>query len=337
MLDVEALGTVVAGIVADEVRRATTPLIQSNEALARRLGDMEARAAIGPDAVAAMIADSVADMPPSRDGGSLTVSDVEPLIAAAVARAVAGLPIPADGKDADPEVIAAMIADALAALPPPKDGDSVTVADVEPMIAGLVERAVGGLPRPADGKDVDPEAVRAMIADAVAALPRPADGKSVTVADVEPLVASLVEQAVAALPVPKDGRGLAGALIDRTGSLVVTLTDGALVDLGRVEGRPGDDGLGFDDLTVDRDGDRGFVLRFSRGEQEKTFSFKMPVLLDRGVYRAGQAYEEGDCVTFGGSLWIAQRATEEKPDGEDTGWRLGVKRGRDGRGAESRA
>ena len=40
-------------------------------------------------------------------------------------------------------------------------------------------------------------------------------------------------------------------------------------------------------------------------------------------------YERGDAVTYGGSLWIAQRDTNEYPRGEDSGWRLAVKRGRD--------
>jgi integrin beta 3 len=57
---------------------------------------------------------------------------------------------------------------------------------------------------------------------------------------------------------------------------------------------------------------------------------QFPVLIDKGVYRAESAYEAGDCVTWGGSLWIAQRATSEKPETSDA-WRLAVKRGRDGR------
>ena len=38
----------------------------------------------------------------------------------------------------------------------------------------------------------------------------------------------------------------------------------------------------------------------------------------------------GDGTTWGGSFWIAQGETGEKPD-TGKGWRLAVKKGRDGR------
>jgi len=60
---------------------------------------------------------------------------------------------------------------------------------------------------------------------------------------------------------------------------------------------------------------------------------KFAVPLDRGVYVQGKTYEKGDSVSFGGSLWIAQRDTEaiEKPGDGSPAWRLAVKHGRDGR------
>ena len=148
----------------------------------------------------------------------------------------------------------------------------------------------------------------------------------------------------------KDGTGLAGALIDRTGNLVLTLTDGTTRELGQVvgkdgqngrdgkdgldgaAGKDGNDGFGFDDMNFEHDGERGFVLRFVKGERTKEFSFKVPIVLDRGVYRAGETYAKGDAVTWAGSLWIAQKETTAKPDGGD-GWRLSVKRGRDAKAA----
>jgi hypothetical protein len=143
-----------------------------------------------------------------------------------------------------------------------------------------------------------------------------------------------VKRAAEAIPAPKDGVGLAGALIDRAGTLVITLSDGRLCELGRVEGKDGDpglNGLGFDDMTIEQTSERGVTLKFVRGDQVKTFDLIMPVVIDRGVFKEGQAYEAGDAVTFGGSLWIAQKATAAKPEGPDTGWRLAVKKGRDGR------
>lgn len=140
----------------------------------------------------------------------------------------------------------------------------------------------------------------------------------------------------------KDGVGLAGAFIDREGKLILTLSDGTTRDLGVVvgkdgakgdpgrDGKDGADGIGFDDLEVIHDGERGFTFRFAKGERVKDFTFKLPVVLDRGVYKEGTQYEPGDGVTWGGSFWIAQEPTSEKPDG-GKGWRLAVKRGRDGK------
>jgi integrin beta 3 len=125
----------------------------------------------------------------------------------------------------------------------------------------------------------------------------------------------------------RDGVGVAGAMIGRDGQLLVTLSNGDLLDLGQVNGR---DGLGFDDMTVDYDGERTFVFRFAQGERAKEFPFRLPVMIFRGAFRE-QPYERGDTVTFGGSLWVCNAATEEKPDDGVAAWAKAIRRGRDGR------
>ena len=58
-----------------------------------------------------------------------------------------------------------------------------------------------------------------------------------------------VNRAVAAIEKPRDGRdgvGLAGSLIDRTGSLILTMTDGSTHNLGTIIGRDGTDGKEID-------------------------------------------------------------------------------------------
>lgn len=96
-----------------------------------------------------------------------------------------------------------------------------------------------------------------------------------------------------------------------------------------IDGTNGRDGLGFDDLSVDFDGERVVKLKFARGEENKEFPLVLPTLIDRGVWREG-GYRRGDAVTWDGSLWIAQIDTSAKP-GLSPDWRLAVKRGRDGR------
>ena len=73
---------------------------------------------------------------------------------------------------------------------------------------------------------------------------------------------------------------------------------------------------------------------FTRGDTKHSFELEFPVIIDRGVFKEGQAYVRGDAVTWGGSLWIAQKETGAKPDGPDSGWRLAVKKGRDGKDAK---
>ncbi len=123
------------------------------------------------------------------------------------------------------------------------------------------------------------------------------------------------------------------ALIDRENKLVLTFSNGETKELGNVvgdDGKPGADGLGFDDLSVEYDGEKTVTLKFVRGEQSKEFPLVLPVVIDRGVFSEGKTYEPGDGVTWGGSFWIAQEITAEKPDSAK-GWRLAVKKGRDGR------
>jgi collagen type III alpha len=56
---------------------------------------------------------------------------------------------------------------------------------------------------------------------------------------------------------------------------------------------------------------------------------KTEIVLDRGVWREG-GFKKGDGVSFGGSFFIAQEDTADKPE-TSKAWRLAVKRGRDGR------
>jgi len=99
-----------------------------------------------------------------------------------------------------------------------------------------------------------------------------------------------------------------------------------------IDGKDGKDGFSLDDFAVDYDGERSFTFRFGDAAGGKSITHVVPFLLDRGVYKDSGSYERGDAVTWAGSLWIAQEPTGEKPD-SGKGWRLAVKRGRDGKDA----
>lgn len=129
----------------------------------------------------------------------------------------------------------------------------------------------------------------------------------------------------------RDGIGLAGALIDHDGNLVITLTNGEAKSLGKVignDGSPGKDGADFTDADFDWDGERTIVIRGKGAEIRKT----LPVPLDRGYYRDGMSAEKGDILTHNGSAWIALRETKSKPCYENKeDWRLFARRGQDGK------
>jgi hypothetical protein len=125
----------------------------------------------------------------------------------------------------------------------------------------------------------------------------------------------------------REGAGIAAAAITREGELMLTLSDGAVLTPGRVDGR---DGLSIEDLSVEYDGERTMTLVFSRGDKRKEIPVTFPAMIYRGIYEPGRDYARGDTVTQGGSLFIAQAVTSAKPGTSDE-WRLAVKRGADGR------
>jgi integrin beta 3 len=97
-------------------------------------------------------------------------------------------------------------------------------------------------------------------------------------------------------------------------------------------GRDGVDGVGFDDLRVDHDGERTFTITAVRGAVVKSLgTFTVPVPLYREVWIDGRTYEPGDSVTWAGSEWHCRTTTTTKPGDGSKAWTLKVKRGRDGK------
>jgi hypothetical protein len=244
-----------------------------------------------------------------------------------------------DGKDAEPVDLDAVVKIAVGLIPVPKDG------------------APGEQGAP--GRDADTTAIEASLAECVAIKSQ----MTALLAGYQDLltstVTSEVAKAVAALPVAKDGRdgvngkdgvGLAGTVIDQDGNLVVTLSNGTIERLGRVEGKdgapgaPGErgidgmhgkdgrDGVGWQDMdeTVEDEG-RVTVRRYLHdGSVVKEFRHTTAHLIYRGVYAPGRTYQRGDTATWGGSLWHCNETTTAKP-GETKAWTLMAKKGGDGK------
>jgi hypothetical protein len=269
-----------------------------------------------------------------------------------------------DGKDADPEAVRQLVAAAVAAIPRPKDGEPGKPGKDGESIKG--DRGDPGK----DGKDADPEVVKQFVAAAVAALPKPKDGEPGKPGkdgesikgdrgdpgkDADPLVVrgmvgEEVARAVAALPRPQDGKDAAeleilpsideaksyrrGTWASHNGGLVRAsrqtdaVKDGAIVDAGWVVIV---EGIAALVVTQDEDMRQITVAAMLTSGTKAVTAFRMPIVLDRGIYKPETEYLKGDGVTWAGSWWIAQIDKPADKPGVSEQWRLAVKRGRDGK------
>lgn len=208
-----------------------------------------------------------------------------------------------DGKDADPIEVADVVAELLVA---PEIKTLVDLHVAEAVTNHFQENPIQ------NGKDAEPvsdDQISKHVASYLAENP-PEPGKD-----------------------GADGVGLAGAVINRSGELVVTKTNGESIALGVVIGKDGDpgsngkDGADFTHVEIDYDGERGLIIRGQGGEIVK----RLPIPIDRGYWREGMKSEKGDVVTQEGSAWIALKDTSAKPCRENADdWRMMARKGRDG-------
>ena len=150
------------------------------------------------------------------------------------------------------------------------------------------------------------------------------------------LVAQEVAKAVAAMPVPRDGLDGEKGDRGRDGRDGTDGRDGKDATDGRngTDGKDGRDALNVEAFAAELHEDgRTVIFNLSSGGKEYRSQVVLAVPIDRGVYKAGQEYHRGDVVSWDGSGWIAQQTTSDKP-GASEGWRLAIKRGRDGKDAK---
>jgi hypothetical protein len=328
--------------------------------------------AVDRDVLQDIVASEVAKLPPAPAGKDADLETVSDLIRESVKQAVSEIPVPRDGKDGQSvtlDDIQPLIKEAVAALPPAlqgeqgpagqdgqagRDGLSLTAEDVAPLVQAEVINAVSALPPPEKGepgRSVELSEVQELVTKAIEAIPKPQDGHSVTLEEIEPLVQSLIMKSVEALPRAKDGISVVDALVNRDGRLVQTFSDGSTKDVGVVVGRDydstemarmiaeevakiprpkdGRDGTLENVKSVQLD-ERTWGWQFKDGTPVEGDPIVLDHPLDRGVWRPELIYVKGDGVSFGGSFFIAQRDDPGKPEVGD-GWRLAVKRGRDGK------
>lgn len=132
MFDPEAFGQA----MGEAILKAVAPLKADIETLRAQLKELSERQ---PTVIHGK------DGAPGKDGTSVTIEDVRPILSealesfhaemrASIDAAIKSIPTPKDGKDG-------------------QDGKSVTTEDVAPIIRAEVEKAVAAIPAPKDGKD----------------------------------------------------------------------------------------------------------------------------------------------------------------------------------------
>jgi integrin beta 3 len=251
-----------------------------------------------------------------RDGTDVDFTKVAHLVAEEVAKVAAKIPVPKDGKDGangkDGIGIAETLINRSGELVMTRtDGSAATVGVVVGRDGVDGKDGAAGI----DGKD-GTSGERGDPGERGEKGDPGIDGRDADPVEVAKHLIPEVERAVSSIPVPKDGRdGIDGK-------------DGSTGEKGDI-GERGSDGLGFEDMRVEYDGERAVTLLFERGEERKEYALGIPIPIDRGIYEQGRKYARGDVVSYGGSAFIAQQDTDSKPETDKT-WRLAVKRGRDG-------
>lgn len=230
--------------------------------------------------------------------------------------------------------VSKMVAEAVSAIELPKAPElpdfSQSIADAA---ESAVKQALESLPKPKDGKSVSAEDLRSLVEDVVSAsLPEPVD------------VEKLAENVAANIPIPEPGSDGKDALsielepcIDETKSYprgtYATHNGGLWRSHEKTHGMRGWECIvdGVSNVDIKQDNLRTFSISLERASGVvEVKSFDVPVTIYRDVFKAGNEYQPGDTVTWGGSLWHCNEATSDKP-GEtgSKGWTLAVKKGRD--------
>lgn len=136
------------------------------------------------------------------------------------------------------------------------------------------------------------------------------------------------------------GIGLAGAMIDRDGALQITLTNGEVKNLGRVEGKdgtngtdgnPGKDGLSLESFDLEYIPESHEVcVKATCAGRAKEIRFPAGGIQHGGYWRADTKAQAGQTWTHGGQTYIAKRATAAEPASSSPDWEVFARRGKDG-------
>lgn len=95
------------------------------------------------------------------------------------------------------------------------------------------------------------------------------------------------------------------------------------------DGRDGSDGWSPDHVEMTIDDEGQWEFKMVTGDKVKSFTGRIPVNVDRGVFSNDASYAKGHMVTYGGDVWVCKEDNPGPPGKDFAGWRLAVRKGRD--------
>jgi hypothetical protein len=168
-----------------------------------------------------------------------------------------------------------------------------------------------------------------------------ADGKSISVDDITSVVTEAVAKSVAEIEIPQpvDGRDALALEIlpmihEERGyprNTYAKHRGGLWRAVENTDGMHGWDCVvnGIHNAEIVQDGRKGVIrVEFSNGHSEQK-QVKFAGQFYQGVFKEGEAYEAGDVVTWGGSMWHCEKDSPDGKPGNSDDWKLCVKKGRD--------
>lgn len=197
--------------------------------------------------------------------------------------------------------------------------------DVQGLIDKGIAEAVAAIPVPKDGKDCDMDAVNLKLVELVKAIPAPKDGAD----------GKDGEKGLDGKDGDKgmDGTGLAGAMLDRDGCLIVTLTNGEVKNLGVVVGKDGEngkDGLSFENFTGEYLPETNEIsIKATCAGRTQEIRYPAGGIRPAGYWRDGTQAKAGEAWVHDGSTFYAKKDTLAKPEAKSDDWIMGARKGRD--------
>lgn len=131
-----------------------------------------------------------------------------------------------------------------------------------------------------------------------------------------------------------DGVGMAGAMIDRDGALILTTSKGEAMRLSAVvgkDGADGKDGKSFDSFDMEYLPEtHEIAIKATVGERTKELRYPAGGISAGGYWSDGVKAKAGQAWTNDGSLWIAKRDTSSEPKHGADDWFMAARQGRQG-------